>query len=220
MRVGNFSVLIPEGVERDSGHVALEHGRQYTLRLLNHDHRRCDAEVTVDGKPVGGFRLHGGGSVTLERFPDDPGRLTFYSTGTWDAAAAGESAIAAPDKGLIQVRFVPERRPVYTPPPVPTTRRFGAGGQSVSGQGLLRSAPMDLSGGGEARCFAGAAEEKTSGGITGLSGHSAQQFVTVADIDRAEDEAVTISLRLITLVGGPRPLQPARHGNPVPAPVS
>ena len=212
MRVGNFSVLIPEGVERDSGHVALEHGRQYTLRLMNHDHRQCDAEVTVDGKPMHGFRLYGNGSVTLERMPDDPGRLTFYSAGTADAAQAGEGQIASPDKGLIQVRFVPAKRPVYTPPAAPVPRRYGTSGQSMGGGGLLRSAaPLG---------FAPQAEEKTAGGITGLSGHSNQQFVTVADIDRAEDEAVTISLRLITLVGGPRPLQPVRQGNPVPAPVS
>ena len=220
MRVGNYSVLIPEGVERESGHVSVEHGKQYTLRLMSHDYRRCDAEVEIDGKSLGGFRLHGYGSITLERSPEDSGRFTFYSSGTVDAGAAGEAGIAAADKGLIQVRFVPERR---TAPPVPRVQtmgmrggpcggmRGGPCGQPVGG-GLFRSAgPLG---------FTGDREEKTSGGITGLSGHSAQQFVTVGPLDRAKDESVTITLRLVTLDAGPRPLKPVSdRANPVPAPV-
>lgn len=197
MRVGNYSVLVPEGIERDSGHVGLEHGKQYTLRLMNHDHRRCDAEVVVDGKAMGTFRLHGHGQATLERMPDDHGRLTFYSTGTADAEKAGEAGIATVERGLIQVRFVPEKRPVE---PIRTVAPIGA-------------RPMGLT-----RSYADR-EEKTAGGITGLSGHSDQQFVTVGAIDREESAAVTISLRLVTASTGPRPLRAAEQGNRVPEPV-
>lgn len=210
MHVGNYSVLIPEGVERDSGHVALEHGRQYRLQLRNHDYRQCDAEVTIDGKALGTFRLRGLDALVLERMPDDHGRLTFYSSGTADAAAAGEGCVAAPDKGLIQVRFVPERRREYQPKRVQTMGLAG---------GLCRSAaPMKFTGD-QASYFNPVTEEKTCGGITGLSGHSDQQFVTVGALDLDQSEAVTISVRLVTGVSGPRPLQPAGRGNPVPAPV-
>lgn len=216
MRVGNYSVLVPEGVEQSSGHVALEHGRQYTLRLMNHDHRRCDAEVTIDGKSLGGFRLLGHGQMTLERMPHDSGRLTFYSSGTNDAAAAGEGGISVPDKGLIQVRFVPEKRPAE---PVRTVQPVGMV-PTMGGGPLLRSRSFGAGGPSAPLEFAPEAEEKTCGGITGLSGHSNQQFVTVGGIDRDEGAAVTISLRLITLKSGPRPLTPAGAvGNPVPEPV-
>jgi hypothetical protein len=172
MRYGNYSVLVPEGVERESGYVGLPHGTQYTLRLGNHDYRRCDAEVTVDGKRVGVFRLNGHGSTTLERSPDDHGKFTFYSSGTGDAGAAGEAGVAAADKGLIQVRFVPERRrkPVHTPPVVMRTATVAGGGQSQlygSARPMNSTTPTSFN------------EEKTSGGITGLSGHSDQRFVDV-----------------------------------------
>lgn len=211
MRVGNFSVLIPEGSERDSGYVGLEHGNNFVIRLMNHTHQQCDAEVTVDGKDVGCFRIDAHGSCTLERSPDDNGRFTFFSAGTDDANKAGEFGIAAADKGLIQVKFVPERQREYRPSVV---RGMGGvfgmweGGPSMGGWSRDR---------GTTECDAG--NEKTVGGITGLSGHSDQQFRTVGSIDRDESQAVTISLRLITANFGPRPLKAANRGNPVPEPV-
>ncbi len=198
MRVGSYSVLIPEGVERETGHVGLSHGKQYTLRLGNHDGRQCDAEVTVDGKVIETFRLYPHQTMTLERSPDDNGRFTFYSSGTGDAAQAGEFAIAETDKGLIQVRFVPEKRRVERP-------------KTVRPMGLCSFSS------GTTRGFGG--EEKTSGGITGLSGHSDQKFQTVGAIDREESESVLISIRLVTWNDGPRPLRVVERGNAVPVPV-
>ncbi len=59
MRVNSFSVMVPEGQERDSGHVELRHNTQYSLRLGNHDsNRHCDAQVSVDGKEIGNFRIN------------------------------------------------------------------------------------------------------------------------------------------------------------------
>lgn len=218
MRVGNYSVLVPEGVERETGHVHLAHGRQYTIQLLNHDYQRaCDAELTVDGKPLGGFRLRPGGRAVLERAPHDHGRFTFYAAGTGEAAAAGEAAVAVPDKGLVQVRFVPERRrpdPVHQVKGSVLYARGGVRGQSAGGEARPAEDPTAF---GPLR--PAGAEEKTCGGITGLSGHSDQQFVTVGSIDRDEAAAVVISLRLVALPDGPRELRPAAQGNPVPAPV-
>ena len=53
-------------------------------------------------------------------------------------------------------------------------------------------------------------------GGTGVSGHSNQSFVTVADLDKAEDEAVTISIRLVGPDDSPRPLKAVDRANPVP----
>jgi hypothetical protein len=54
-------------------------------------------------------------------------------------------------------------------------------------------------------------------GGTGLSGHSDQEFTTVAALDYSPQEFVTINLRLISVVDEPRPLFVS---NPVPPPVS
>lgn len=209
MRFGNYSVLIPEGLERDSGHVGMDHGRQYTIRIANHGYRQCDADVMVDDKIIGTFRLRPHGTTTLERSPDDNGRFTFYSAGTSDAAVAGEASIATENKGLIQVRFVPEKPRLRGAESVIRTASLrGPGGQSVSSDGMARS-------------FNATAEmgEKTCGGITGLSGHSGQQFQSVGAIDRDESDAVTISLRLVTANHGPRPLKSAGVGNAIPRAV-
>lgn len=236
MRVGSFSVQIPEGRERDSGHVVLDHGRQYTLRLGNHQDRPCDAHVTVDGKSLGGFRVNAREYVTLERSPNDNGRFTFYLDGTADAVTAGIGEVPAVDKGLIQVRFVPERRrerPVGTVVKTAGLRsRGGPGGQSQGPVGEPASwrAPSQHPYDGP-QCFAGEAEEKTSGGLlrgglgfapggTGISGHSNQSFVTVADLDGDEAEAVTISIRLVGPDNTPRPLKAVQpRANAVPDPV-
>jgi hypothetical protein len=94
MRVGNFSVLVYPGVERDSGYVQLAHGTQYRVKMINHyANRQVDAEVAVDGKPVGTFRLWGGADMTLDGPPDKSGLFTFYARDTEEfAAAAGAGA--------------------------------------------------------------------------------------------------------------------------------
>jgi hypothetical protein len=212
MRYGNYSVLIPEGAERDSGYVGLPHNQQYTIRLMSHDHRRCDAEVTVDGKPVGVFRLSGHGSMTLERSPDDHGRFTFFASGSGEASTAGEATVASADKGLIQVRFVPERRR-HSPAGGIVRALFFTGMSSGEPQWSARSADY----GTVPTCCE--PEEKTSGGITGLSGHSSQAFTNVGAIDRDESGAVTISLRLVVADRGVRPLRATGQGNRVPAPI-
>jgi hypothetical protein len=217
MRVGNYSVYIPEGVERESGHVALDHGKQYQLRLVNHDYRQSDAEVTIDGKVIGTFRLYGHGSVTLERSPHDNGRFTFYTSGTKEAVLAQEGAIHDDNKGLIQVRFVPEK---YRKA-VPVARGMGMRPMGMTGgyEGYER---YEATSGGQLRSSASSfsdQEEKTAGGITGLSGHSDQRFVDVPGIDLDDTAAVLISIRLVTANTGPRPLQPTPRANKVPEPV-
>lgn len=217
MRVGNFSVLVPEGTERETGHVALEHGRQYTVRLMSHDNRQCDAEVTIDGKDIGTFRLHGYGSMTLERMPSDNGRFTFYTSGTSDASAAGDANIGTQDKGLVQVKFIPEKAKEWV------WRKGGPGGRSVRPMGMAEPYKETWNAGGSVGTSYSTgitrSTEELTAGITGLSGHSDQQFVDVGGIIREESDAVQISLRLVASAAGPRELKAAPRSNPVPVPV-
>jgi len=189
MRVSNFSVLVHPGNERDSGHVEVSHGEVYTIKLGNHEHRRCDAEVVVDGKSVGNFRLNAFGSIILERPAHDTGKFTFYKSNSREAEAANKDGVAKDDRGLVQVKFRPEKIEAYRKREEKTS---GIRGQSMG--------------------FAG--EE----GITGLSGRSDQQFTSVACLDYDESAKVTISLRLVC-GGVVRELTPAARGNAVPAAV-
>lgn len=203
MRVGNFSVLIPEGKERESGHVELDHERQYRIQLGNHCYdRRTDVTVVLDGKEIGNFRVNAGATVTLERSPHDNGRFTFFLSDSEQAVQAGVSKISTPDRGLLTAIFRAERK---RQSPV-VTMRGGAGGQSVKGM------------------FPTSNEEKTSGGIltsgvTGLTGHSDQSFVSVSNLDYDPTLETVINLRLVGNKYAVRELIPSPRSNAVPNPV-
>lgn len=200
MRVGSFSVIVPEGRERDTGHVSLNHSQQYTIHLCSHHHRRCDAEVIVDGKSVGTFRLDSHRSMVLERPSHDTGRFTFYQADSGEAVQVGVAGIAAPDRGLIQVRFHVEK-------------------QRVALQGICRSMGMaereeKTSGG----IFVGA--QNCAAGVTGLSGQSQQTFYNVASLDYDPSEETVITLRLTVGENVPRPLTAAvPRSNQIPSQV-
>lgn len=114
MYLNEFSVRVPEGNEKSSGYVEIEHNTQYTIQLRNYRYVRCDATVSVDGKIVGVFRLNANGSLRLERPSHDKGRFTFYKAGTKEASKAGISSIPYNDRGLISVTFVPEKEINWT----------------------------------------------------------------------------------------------------------
>ncbi len=211
MRIGSFSVLIAEGYEHGTGHVGLRHGQVYTLRLGNHGSPRCDAQVTIDGKDMGLYRINGHDNLVLERNSQDKGRFTFFRAESVEARESGVLVVNTEDRGLVQVRFKPER--MRRQDPYNPFKSRGPSGQSVGG------------------CFD--VEEKTSGGIgmvpqnmsagiTALTGQSDQQFVTVAGLDYDPNGEVVISLRLVEMEAvaqGPRELKPVSMANPVPRSV-
>lgn len=205
MRVGNFSVVIPQGVERETGHVRLPHGARYTIRLASHLGRRSDATVEVDGKVVGTLRVPAHGSVTLETPPDDPGRgcFTFYRADSPEGSAVGLGAVDAGSMGLVRVTFRAERYPEPPPAVVKT---------SGSGTLTMRSVSRGYGATGQSTGFAP--------GGTGLSGESSQRFSPVAPLDYDPSYETVISLRLVAGEEGPRPLADFRAvSNPVPPPV-
>ncbi len=220
MRVGNFSVLIPQGCERDSGHVEIVHGTVFQINIGNHDYRhRCDAEVTVDGKSVGNFRIDSGGSLRLERPSHDTGCFTFFKADSTEANAAGQVGVAVDNRGLIQVIFRPERERVNQPVKMSGSirpmsmfgaTRSGAGGQSM---GSWDDTTTPTSAEPE-----NVKSRSLSSGITGLTGASGQQFTRVANLDYDPNGEVTITLRLVCgqVV---RELTPVQRSNPIPSAV-
>ena len=106
MRLGNFAVEVSPGRESASGYVAMDHNTKYVIKLTNLGSPRCDAEVMIDGKEVGTWRVPAGNSIVLERPVNDTGRFTFCRLGTPEADRIG--LVRDSKLGLISVLFKPE----------------------------------------------------------------------------------------------------------------
>ncbi|MEA5522875.1 hypothetical protein [Limnoraphis robusta] len=196
MKLGNFSLRIPEGKELKTQHVILSHGQQYTIEIANSSNLKCDASIYLDGDFVGNYRLDPGQVWAVEHPPDSQGRFTFYRSGSEDAKIVGEDAVENQNKGLVQVTFFPEK-------------------QVLRAKGIRRL-----------RAFASGDETRDfSGGVSGLSGHSFAQYSTAESIDKDENNAVTINLRLVIQSDNdsdtPQPLssRKSRMSNPIPPAV-
>ena len=188
MKIGNFEVKINPGKELSDGKVVMEHGTQYTIDMQNHASLRCDAEVVVDGKEIGGFRLNAWESLSLERSPDDRGCFTFYKQGSADAKEAGIGKVSASDLGLVSILFTPEKQKIRKHSLVPRGNWENTGGMATMDCMVL---PSD-----SPQVFSCSASSLSAGG-TGLSGYSEQDFVTVPDLNLDKTQAVQIYLRLV-----------------------
>jgi hypothetical protein len=133
---GAYELCIPQGLPRDTGHVLMSHRQQYTVILRNRSQLLCDAQVAIDGKVVGCWRIPRNGHIELERPVNDTGRFTFYMLGSKEARQSGLTAADA--VGLVTVTFMPERppRPIQTHDPNVqfSTQRGGTGLSGESGQ--------------------------------------------------------------------------------------
>jgi len=214
MYVNQFSVRVVGGLEVAGGYVRMRHAQTYSIRLRNDQSVCCDARVEVDGTHVGTWRVEPHSSIEVERPANDDGHFTFYKLGSAEASKAGGSK--GSQSGLIAVTFKPGLRPIvvtqhvhhfhydwwpWEPWPVrsspmpclpwhqpswiytnsaPTTVAPAACDMSVTcSSAVARSATPEL-----------------SPGITGLSGHSDQEFTQAPAIEHSQ-EATTIYLRLV-----------------------
>jgi hypothetical protein len=232
MRIGDFRLAIKDSSGQvhegdENGYVVLRHGEHYTIVLGNDSAGKAVVygkidEVDWSGGDAGDkFQLRPYGTFNIEHPACDNGRFTFYATGSDEAAAAGEAAVAKEDKGIVQVTFVPERRQIQ-----PTHDDFGyggayRGGPVMRGGGATRGGEMF--GGPESfGSTRGGGTKGLGSGISGLAGHSDQQFQQVSGIDEDRDREVTITLRLVhdkSVTYGARPLPGRRTANPVPPSV-
>jgi hypothetical protein len=171
MKVANCSVRIPQGKELETGHVVLQHGQQYSIELSNSSYTRYDAVVSLDGDQVGTYRLNPLQVWDVEHPADSQQRFTFYAASTAEAAQVGESVVEKDKKGLLEVIFYPEKvQPVQT---------LGFGFETRGGGGGMKGFNLGA-------------------GVSGLSGHSDAQYRRAEKIVWDFDNAVTITLRLVT----------------------
>jgi len=110
--LNGFSVNVPQAQEETSeGHVVLRHGQNFSLRLHN-GHKYCgankpsDAEVWVQGRYIGTFRVPANQSITIEHPVNDFGKFTAYRNDSQEAEQIGLDPTSN-DNGLIKVVWKP-----------------------------------------------------------------------------------------------------------------
>jgi hypothetical protein len=109
MYLNGYSVRVIGGNEKQDGYVEMKHGQTYEIVLRNNKDTRCDAEVIIDGKEIGVFRIEPRCSFNLERPANETKKFTFYETNSEEANEAGVSKINNDNLGLIEVTFKPEK---------------------------------------------------------------------------------------------------------------
>lgn len=118
VRVGNFGVDIEAVgampfVMNGDNYVSMTDGTEYRIRLTNYSDADADAEVNLEGRGIGKFRVNRRSSSVLERGAYDRGRFTFFGEFTDEALSAGVVPLSFTN-GLVDVTFYPEKR-VYRP---------------------------------------------------------------------------------------------------------
>jgi len=223
MYLNDFSVRVLEGKEEAGGYVTISHGQQYRLSLRNaKGWTRCDAEVEIDGKSVGTWRINAHSTLVLERPANDDGRFTFYKLGSCEAQQVGLSNTES--LGLIKVTFKPEAFKSHT---VYYEGAPYSGGSSIRwtpdtytlwssnstrdntaidgvGMAAMASAAMPRSVNVSYQTVSSLGTFKEAGG-TGLSGKSNQHFYTVDPLEYDHAQITVINLRLVA-GSDPRPL--------------
>ena len=219
MYLNNVSVRVPEGSEKTSGYVEIEHGKQYTVVLRNSHDVRCNAEVNIDGKNIGTFRIAANSTIRLERKPDDNGKFTFYRLGSKEGTKSDLGSVSTSDLGLLKVVFTPEVKPITVTTFTPKTfRQYQWPDQWTDDDYTITYGNTS-----SANCVLDSVTccSSMSAGGTGLSGHSDQGFIEVADMCLDYSKQTTIHLRLVeaSKTNEPRPLTPVMNSSPIPPPV-
>lgn len=211
MFLNGYSVRVPEGDERAHGYVHLQHGQTYSLVLGNKSSCRCDVTVAIDGKDIGTWRMERGQTITLERPANEAKLFTFYKAVSAEGVQVG-AGVLMDDRGLLRVTFVPED----TTKPATIMRSTSVFHASCGGgEGLVPQAYASVN------C---SVAPSVQAGVTGLSGHSTQEF-GVAPYMRLDHGATqVINLRLVcvdvAIPVGPSVLRPVTsQSTPVPAPI-
>lgn len=227
--LNGFGVSISEAQEETSeNYIVLRHGQTFSLRLHNghKENGKCipaDAEVYVQGKYCGTFRVAAGQTIRLERPLNDDGKFTAYRNNTYEAKQA-EIDPNSFDNGLIKVVWKPGReqidfvRDVYrnvvdypriewSQPPYyhidwnynnPSTTEYQIGyDYNTTNCNTTNTVSYKRS------CHS---NDGLVGGGVGLSGHSNQSFNEVQPLDYTDQET-TIHIRIAFRDDGPRPIK-------------
>jgi hypothetical protein len=221
--LNGFLVQVPECLEETcDNYIVMRHGQQYSLKLSNHHKddgscKPCDADVYIDGKFMGSWRIPYGQNIVLERSMNNSGRFTAYRKDSVEAKQA-EIDSNSSDMGLIKVVFRPgtkkmqvSRVVINTPRPYspwwiepysPWNQPFYISTSDNTCRSDVSSSIVSYNVGDNSLIHSC---KNLVGGGTGLSGKSDQRFNEVEELDYNE-AATTIYLRLAFRDGEARPL--------------
>jgi len=96
-------------VSSKDGYVHMTHMQKYEICLKSTFSGRCDAQVTIDGKSVGLFRINPERALVIEHPLNNKGRFTFIQKHTQHFRDATLEKIDEKKLGLITVTFYPEK---------------------------------------------------------------------------------------------------------------
>jgi hypothetical protein len=203
MYLNGFRVFVPEGKENGSGQVAIEHGSKYAIGLSNSNNVDADAEVWISGKKQGEWRIRKHSTIYLYRPTYEDGCFTAVDVNSAEAKEAG--VVDGPDSGLITVVFKPGVERVR---PVESVTYWASTPNPYGNPQWIYYGSTTDSEGTKLRCcnatYAAAAPAYSAAG-TVLTGHSGQQFYTVAPLSEY-GPSVTVNLRLV-ISRSARPVQ-------------
>jgi hypothetical protein len=168
-------------------YVALTSGSIYAIELHNHHHTRCDAEVYVDGKHIGGWIVRAHDTIRIERPENAKRKFTFFDEKSYISKSTG-SVVGGDNNGLISVIFKPEKYRSYEP--------------LYSAKSLQTQAPKKALQSGLSESFLTSSnqKEKFSSGITVLGDISYQDFSSAKELKESQIDwslATEVSLRLV-----------------------
>lgn len=225
--LNGFSVNVPQAQEETSdGYIVLKHGQNFSLRLHN-GHKYCgsnkpaDAEVWIQGKLIGTFRVPANQTIEIEHPVNDSGKFTAYRNGSIEASQIGIDP-ASNENGLIKVIWKPGNQKVNHGQItwdswLPGYPYYYVNHNSYDDGHYYRSITSDKSynsnttteiGHVEPYCCSFAScsnSDNLVGSGVGLSGHSNQAFSELEQLNYNEPET-TIFLRIAFRDDVPRPI--------------
>ena len=184
----------------------MDHEQEYTIDIGNYTNRRADADILVDGKSIGVFRLNPYQSFKIERTINQERKLTFLCSDSEEFRESG-NVEGKYNNGMIEVYIYPEIQPeniVYIPAPVasvnyslrsPSRSSLRSSSrsslQSPSRSSLQSSPRSSLQSTSTSRSLSNYSE-----GATGMGRHSYQKFQSVDRIVR-DNRVILIRMRLV-----------------------
>ena len=221
---GGFSLSVQNRADDYRGYVRMDHGAVYSLCFRNDVGRAADAEVSIDGLPMGTWRLSPYRSACIDRPADDTGRFTFYRADSADGYAVGSGQVSRSDKGRVSVRFIPEVERYVPPAPVPYAQDRSYAAPSMQDDGMMaESAPSARGAYSSDGRKMMPPRQGLGAGVTGLTGESDQRFGRAGPIERDWANAVTLELRLVHDPAMDRPVDPrplpGRYDRLAPPPI-
>jgi hypothetical protein len=226
MNLNGFSVSVPQALEEKSdGYVVLNHAQPFSIRLHNHhrdngNSKPADAEIWIQGKLMGIWRVPANQTIVIERSTEDDGKFTAYRNGSTEAKQIGLDA-TSDENGLIKVVWKPGYKPErphthiitsptiiwpYVPycPPEPWTTEpyldWDTGYKITYGDNTTCNAISAT------RSCSYTSSNDLCGGGVGLSGHSSQNFSETEALSY-DETSTTIYLRIAFRDNEPRPLK-------------